>query len=160
MSLVTPAELKSHIYDYQVQQITENDSTITETAISTAEALVKSYLASRFDTDAIWATTGSDRPPLVLDLIKTIAVYKLIRLCNVDILYDRYHDAYLEAIDILKPVSTGTIVPNLPRRGSGGGRGGGSGSGDGGDSSSGDNNDSDEYSPLGISSNPKFQHDF
>ena len=154
MSLVSPSELKSHIYDYQVQQITENDTTITETAISTAEALVKSYLASRFDTDAIWATTGNNRPPLVLDLIKTIAVYKLIRLCNVDILYDRYHDAYLEAIDILKPISTGTIVPNLPRHGSGGGSG--SGSGDGGD----DNNDSDEYSPLGISSNPKFQHDF
>ncbi|MBR4199249.1 MAG: DUF1320 family protein [Bacteroidales bacterium] len=154
MSLVSPSELKSHIYDYQVQQITENDSTITETAISTAEALVKSYLASRFDTDAIWATTGNDRPPLVLDLIKTIAVYKLIRLCNVDILYDRYHDAYLEAIDILKPVSSGTIVPNLPRRGSGGG------SGDGGDGGSGDNNNSGDYSPLGISSNPKFQHDF
>ena len=154
MSLVSPSELKSHIYDYQVQQITENDSTITETAISTAEALVKSYLASRFDTDAIWATTGNDRPPLVLDLIKTIAVYKLIRLCNVDILYDRYHDAYLEAIDILKPVSSGTIVPNLPRRGSGGG------SGDGGDGGSGDNNNSGDYSPLGISSNPKFQHDY
>ena len=156
MSLVTPAELKSHIYDYQVQQITENDSTITETAISTAEALVKSYLANRFDTAAIWATTGNDRPPLVVDLIKTIAVYKLIRLCNVDILYDRYHDAYLEAIDILKPISQGTITPSLPRYGSGGGSGSGSG-GDGGDSGS---DNEGEYSPLGMSSNPKFQHDF
>lgn len=139
MSFLTATELKSHIYDYQVTAITEADSTIANTAISTAIAEVKSYLATRYDVASIFGATGSNRSDLVLDLVKSVAVYKLIRLANPDILYERYHDAYLEAIDLLKQIASGAIAPDLPLITTA---------------------DGSTFAPLSMQSNPKFHHDF
>ena len=53
---IDATELNTHIYDYQLQEITENDSSITTAAISAAIAEVKSYLATRYDVDAIFSS--------------------------------------------------------------------------------------------------------
>ena len=44
--LITPQELKSVLYSYQVEQITDEDDEIVSEAIDTAEMLVRGYLDS------------------------------------------------------------------------------------------------------------------
>ncbi len=112
---LTPAELSTHLHDYQVEQISAGDTSIALSAISTAQAQVRSYLATRYDCDAIFAATGTNRDALVLHLVKSLAAYHLVRLANPDAIYERYRDDYRDAIDTLTRLSDGTSVADLPR---------------------------------------------
>ncbi len=165
MAFLTATELNTHIYDYQLAQITENDLTIANTAIQAAIAEVKLYIGTRYDTATIFSQTGDSRNQLILDITKTVAVYKIIRLANPDIIYERYHDAYTEAISLLKAIASGNISGQLPRitvsSGSGGGSSSGCGSSGGGsDTDTDTDTDSSTYYPLQILGNKKFTHDF
>ena len=133
-----PNELNTHIYDYQLHQITECDSSITNSAISSAIAEAKSYLSTRYDADAIFFTEGENRDPLILDFVKTIAVWRVIKLSNPDVIYERYRELYKDVIDYLTKVSKGELNLDLPRLKS-----------DTGEVSGGS---------LQINSNPKFNH--
>lgn len=118
-------ELKSVIYAYQIEQITEADDDIVYMAISAAEDEVKSYLRPnnkrewldgrlRYDVDKVFAATGMDRNALLLEYTKNIAVWYICRLCNVDMIYEQLKDRYDRAIDWLKKVNKGDITLNLP----------------------------------------------
>lgn len=111
---ISKQEIKSHLYDYQIDQITDHDDTIVTSAIDTAVAEVKSYLANRYDVTAIFSTSASDRSPLIVEHVKVCAVYHLLLLCNVDAIYDRYEKAYDRSIDFLKKVADGLLSPDLP----------------------------------------------
>jgi phage gp36-like protein len=129
---IEPSELKSAIYDYQLQQITDSDTEIVTMAILTAIEEVKSYLAPnnqtrwddgrpRYDVAAIFAATNSNRNPLIVELCKSIAVYYITRLSNVDMLHERVKERYDRAISYLEKVSgTGkaagapALNPGLP----------------------------------------------
>lgn len=112
---MTVEELGTQLYDYQVEQITGGDEGIALSAISTAQAQVRSYLATRYDCDAVFAARGAERDALVLHLVKSLAAYHLVRLANPDAIYERYRDDYRDAIDILTRLSDGTSVADLPR---------------------------------------------
>lgn len=133
-----PNELNTHMYDYQLHAITEQDSSITLSAINSAIAEVKSYLATRYDVAEIFSKEGEEREPLILDFVKTISVWRIIKLANVDILYDKYRELYNDTITYLTKVSEGSLVLDLPRL----------------------KNDTGEVSggSLQINSNPKFKH--
>ena len=111
---VTIEELKTHLFDYQVDQITNNDDTIVTSAIDTAVAEVKSYLANRYDVATIFAQSGTNRSALIVDHVKVCAVYHLLLLCNVDAIYERYEKAYDRSIDFLHKVADGLLSPDLP----------------------------------------------
>ena len=112
---MTVEELGTQLYDYQVEQITGGDEGIALSAISTAQAQVRSYLATRYDCDAVFAARGAERDALVLHLVKTLAAYHLVRLANPDAIYERYRDDYRDALDILTRLGDGTSVADLPR---------------------------------------------
>lgn len=133
-----PNELNTHMYDYQLHAITEQDSSITLSAINSAIAEVKSYLATRYDVEAIFFAEGDAREPLILDFVKTISVWRIIKLANADVLYDKYRELYNDTITYLTKVSEGSLVLDLPRLKS-----------DTGEVSGGS---------LQINSNPKFNH--
>ena len=107
-------ELRSVIYDYQVNEIVEDDNTIVEMAISAAIEEVKSYLRSRFDTEQTFSAEGNERNPLVLEITKDVALWQILRLSNPDILYDRVKERYDRAINWLEKVAQGLISPDLP----------------------------------------------
>ncbi|MFU8844004.1 MAG: phage protein Gp36 family protein [Bacteroidales bacterium] len=113
---IEPKELTSAIYEYQLNEITENDPDIVMLAISAAVEEMKSYLnpnhqkhwndgRSRFDVDAIFGATGAGRNPLVLQMCKTIAVYHITQLSNVDMLHEKVQERYDRAIDWLEKVA-------------------------------------------------------
>lgn len=136
---ITKEEIKTHLYDYQIDQITDDDDTIVASAIDTAVAEVKSYLANRYDVATIFAQTGTDRSALIVEHVKVCAVYHLLLLSNVDAIYERYEKAYDRTIEFLKKVADGLLSPDLPYL------------------------QTDTGTPVGtiqLKSNPKFTHSF
>lgn len=108
-------ELNTHIYDYQLTQIAECDTSLVQAAISAAVEEVRGYLATRYDTDKIFSAAGDDRNPLVLDFVKTVAVWRVVKLANVDMLYQRYRDLYTDVVAYLTKVAAGDLALDLPR---------------------------------------------
>jgi hypothetical protein len=113
---IETSELKSAIYEYQLDEITESDPDIVIMGIMAAVEEMKSYLNPnnqkhwndgriRFDTDAIFSAAGDERNPLILQLCKTIAVWHIIQLSNVDILHERIKERYDRAIEWLEKVA-------------------------------------------------------
>ncbi|MBR1644311.1 MAG: DUF1320 family protein [Bacteroidales bacterium] len=111
---ITKEEIKTHLYDYQVDQITDGDDTLITSAIDTAIAEVKAYLANRYDVATIFSQSGPDRSPLIVEHVKVCAVWHLLLLCNVDAIYERYEKAYDRSITFLKQVADGLLSPDLP----------------------------------------------
>ena len=122
---LTKEELKSAIYNYQIEQITELDDDIIFMAITAATDEAKSYLRpnkkkewmdgrANYDVDAVFNATGSDRNSLLMEMVKSMSVWYILRLCNVDMLYENLKDRYDRAIDWLKKVNKGDITLDLP----------------------------------------------
>jgi len=107
-------ELRSVAYSYQLEQIVENDATILQMAIEAATEEVRGYLSSRYNTAAAFAATGADRNPLLVEITKDIALWYIIRLSNVDIIYEPVKERYDRAVKWLDRVAAGTITPDLP----------------------------------------------
>lgn len=110
---ITPDELKTVMYTYQVSEITENDTDIAQMAIDAAVGEMKGYLR-RYDTSAIFTATGTDRNPLIMELCKSMAAWYLIRLANVDMLYSQIKERYDRAVAWLTKVADGGLYPELP----------------------------------------------
>lgn len=107
---LTKDELKSVIYTYQIEQITENDDDIIAMAITAATDEAASYLRPNakkewmdgrpnYDVDAVFAKTGTDRNALLLEMIKSLAAWYVCRLCNVDMIYENLKERYDRAIE-------------------------------------------------------------
>lgn len=111
---IHPIELGTNLAGYQIEQITHGDQNIVISAIDTAIAEVKSYLATRYNVDDIFAKTEEDRSALVVHHVKTLACFHLVELANVDALYERYQMSYNNSIDYLSRLSEGTLVADLP----------------------------------------------
>ncbi|MDO4763845.1 MAG: DUF1320 family protein [Flavobacteriaceae bacterium] len=122
----TIEDLKTHIYNYQVEQISENDTDIVLRAIAAAEEEVKAYFYTnskkefldgrlRYDVEAIFSKQGAERHTLILNTVVTVAVWHLIILSNPDIIHETIKDRYDRAIDWLKKLNKGEIsLGNLP----------------------------------------------
>jgi hypothetical protein len=125
MAYITPEELKTHVYAYQRNAITEGDDTISEMAIAKAVEECKAYLNPnnkveyrdgrlQYDTQAIFSATGNERNSLIVSLVKDLAMYELVALANVDKVYSTIQDRYDRATDYLTKVAKGYITPSLP----------------------------------------------
>ena len=70
---------------------------------------------------AIFSAEGDARHPLLVEHVKSIAVWYIIKRANTDIIFDRAKEYYKAAIDWLKLVAgvgtdDETIAPDLPLR--------------------------------------------
>lgn len=120
------SDLRSTIYQYQLDQITEDDDTIVTMGIEAAIIEVKSCLTPsnkkewndgrvKYDAEAIFATTGTNRNQLILELTKTVAEWWIIKLCNADILFEQVKERYEKAVDYLNKVAKGErTITSLP----------------------------------------------
>lgn len=123
---LTISDLKNNIYNYQVEQITENDESIVLQALDTAEQEVKSYfyinnkkehLDGRkiYDVDEIFSARGQERNALIVSLCLSVAKWYIVDLCNADIIYDHAKERYDRAIEYLKKINKGEVsLGNLP----------------------------------------------
>lgn len=98
-----------------LDQIKGTNTLMFEAAESTALAVVKDALYPVYDTDAIFATTGTDRPPQVLRWAIVLVLYYIYERVPDAVLPERIENNYTEVIGILKDVSDGKMSVDLPR---------------------------------------------
>ena len=116
---ITKEELQTAIYEYQLADITGMD--VNDIAVRHAVAEASSYLNAKYDIRAIFSAEGDDRHPLLVEHVKSIAVWYIIKRANTDLIFDRAKEYYKAAIDWLKLVAgvgtdDETIAPDLPLR--------------------------------------------
>lgn len=97
-----------------IDVITDGDDTIVEAAIDGAILEAKGYL-SLFDVDTIFAKTGANRNALLLTFVKDIAVWHLVVLSNYKVDLEFREKRYNRAVEWLKSVMKGDVVPDLDR---------------------------------------------
>ena len=121
---LTIDELKSVLYEYQMNDIAEGDTTILEDAIDSAVTEVKSYLLAAnqrretatlskqqyaawvlYDAEAIVAAEGTERNQFLLRLTKRVAAWNVVELATPDIIYDRVQERYNAAVATLEKVA-------------------------------------------------------
>lgn len=115
------------MYGYQLEQITEGNDDIVDTALAAAEEEIRSYLTGnnmrewqdgrlQYDVDAILSATASERNPLILKHGVTIAKWWIVELCNADIIYEQTKERYDRAVSWLSKLSKGDInLSSLPQ---------------------------------------------
>ena len=128
MAFLTPTELKTAIYQYRIENITESDEDIILIAIDAAIQEVQSYFTPNFkkewgdgrftyDITAIFSAAGDDRNPLILKHVKTVAVWNVIELSNVDMIYEQVKERYDRAIEWLEKFAKGEVsLSGLPTK--------------------------------------------
>lgn len=127
MAFIEIEEMKTVMYDYQLDQITDNDDSIISMGIATAIEEVRSYLTPNnqhqfrdgrliYDTEAIFSATGTDRNDLILAITKTVAEWWITQLCNADIVYEQIKDRYDRATKWLNQLKDGELnLTTLPQ---------------------------------------------
>lgn len=113
MPFITPADLGTHLYPEIIAEITRNDDTIVVAAIDAAIAEVKLYLG-RYDAQLLLGNAGT--PPTIADalllrMVKDIATWHLLRLCNTAVEDPRIRRAYDDTIATLRDILNGRITP-------------------------------------------------
>lgn len=110
---ITAHDLNTHLYGEQVMAITGDNNELLLKAISVAVAEARGYLTA-YDIDSELERTGDDRNPLLVIIVKDIAVWHFINICNVNTSLELRRDRYGRAIDWLKEVQKGAVNPGLP----------------------------------------------
>lgn len=115
MAFLTKAELKTVADVTLVDKITNTDDTIVTAIIDESISIMTTYLKPRYDTDTIFAQTGSNRHLTVLKYLKDIVVFEIY------IRYTRGKEAnevamlrYQQAMKWLEDVNTGKLNADLP----------------------------------------------
>jgi hypothetical protein len=112
--LVTPADLKTHIHEEQVDEITRDDESITEEAIESAILEAAGFMGKY---DAVKLLGSPTVNPTHVDSclkgkVKDIVRMYLIALGNPNIDYAVAQEKYQSAIDnYFKPLQKGNITP-------------------------------------------------
>ncbi len=113
MAYLQNHELTSHLHEEVMEEIDRQDDSKLTTAIAAAISEMRGYL-SFYDVPVILATTGTAREPILLLYTKDIAVWHFIQLANPNVDMELRKIRYDRAIQWLKDVQKGIIVPNLP----------------------------------------------
>lgn len=107
-------EMNSVVDEYKLHEITDQDDSITAQCLLAAQERVTSYLRNRYDVAKIFARRGDERDAELVEIVKNIALWLLIRRHNVDILYERVKQSYDADIRYLEHVAAGKISAAYP----------------------------------------------
>jgi phage gp36-like protein len=113
MAYLEPAEIKTHLYNGVVDEISRTDNSILQSAIDAAIGEAKGYL-SAYDIVSIYTATGAARQPTLLLYTKDIAVWHYIQLANVAVEMELRLKRYEQAVKWLEKVQAGKTNPDLP----------------------------------------------
>lgn len=109
-AFITDTDYDSTIHAEILDSLVRGDSTVVEQCENDAIAEMKGYLSSRYDVDAIFSKTGSERNDLILMYAKDIAVYHMFCVHNPYKISKVRQDRYDRAMEWLKQVSQGNIM--------------------------------------------------
>ena len=94
--------------------INQDDTTNLDRAERYAIEEVSSYLRSRYDVEATFASSGNQRNGLLVMIVADVCLYHLVAWLPKRIGFDIRETRYKQAIDWLKDVQAGKATPDLP----------------------------------------------
>lgn len=110
MEFITKQDFLTHMYEGQIDAISDNDDDILTDAIATAMAQATGYL-SAYDTDVIFESTDKTKYADLRSYIKDIAKWHFLQICNVGQSLDLAESRYKSAIAELMKIQQGKVVP-------------------------------------------------
>ena len=117
-NFITINDYDASIHREILDSLIREDETIIEMVEDRAVTEMKGYLARRYDTEAIFSATGSERNQLILMLALDMTIYHIFCIHNPQKLSTMRKDRYERAIDFLKYVARGKAnidaAPLLP----------------------------------------------
>lgn len=108
-AFITETDYDSTLHAEILDSLVRGDATVVEQCENDAIAEMKGYLSGRYDVEAIFSKTGSERNTLVLMYAKDIAVYHMFCIHNPYKMSKIRQERYERAMEWLKQVSTGKI---------------------------------------------------
>lgn len=115
MGFLLKEDFGSVIDNNLIDEITEFDDNKLDTAILEAVSFMKGYLNNRYDVQAIFLATGSDRNPIIMMYCKDIVVYNLHSILNPRKIPDKRGQRYNAAVNWLNEINQMIInQPDLP----------------------------------------------
>ena len=98
-----PEDLERGARGEQIAVVTRNADNVRQ-AIAEAQAEVESYLTARYDIRSEFAKSGDSRLPMVVKLVRDIALYNCFNIANPVSMPENRVTAYNNAIKFLKEV--------------------------------------------------------
>ena len=98
-----PEDLERGVRGEILSVVTRNADNVRQ-AIAEAQAGVESYLTARYDIRAEFAKTGDSRLPMVVKLVRDIALYNCFNIANPVSMPENRVTAYNNAVKFLKEV--------------------------------------------------------
>lgn len=98
-----PEDLEKGARSEHIAVVTRNTDNVQQ-AIAEAQAEVESYLTARYDIRAEFAKTGDSRLPMVVKLVRDIALYNCFNIANPVSMPENRVTSYNNAIKFLKDV--------------------------------------------------------
>jgi hypothetical protein len=116
MVWMTEQDLHVQIKSERLTQVIDEDTTILDDAEASAIAVVTDALHSQYDTDAIFATTGDERPAQVLRWVRNIMLYDISGRLPEKMVSERVIKNYDDTIAVLTDIEDGKKSTSLPRQ--------------------------------------------
>ena len=113
------ADYAANIRTNRLDMIIEDDPVLLDVVESSAIALVRDALHSRFDVDDIFGRRGADRHAQVLRWVKTLVVYFIYERIPDRQMPERVETDYRQTLDWLGEIEDGKKSVDLPRRSEG-----------------------------------------
>ncbi|MDR2964024.1 MAG: hypothetical protein LBU90_10400 [Bacteroidales bacterium] len=164
-------ELKSVLYEYQMNEIAENDTEIILDGIAAGVEEVRGYFEASnnrretlnltaqqyahyklYDVNAIFNARGAERNAFVLRLCKRVAAWNVCELSNVDVVYQHVKERYEQSISTLEKIAgmgeyakSHMVISSLPSPAH--------------PALENENNTQEDMKPFRSGSRPKFNHE-
>lgn len=98
----------------EIKQAIASDSSIWSQAELQAEEEITGYLRNRFKVDTIFSQVGTNRNPRIVMLMVDVALYHVHSRIAPRNIPEIREVRYEQALDWLKAVNKGTVIPDLP----------------------------------------------
>ena len=107
-NFITKDDLSQDIYSEILTGLTRaNDDKIT-TACAEALAEINGYVCARYDSTDLFGKTSNERNPTILAIARTIAIYKLYKVCNK--MNDLVRVEYEDTVSLLGKIQSGKFI--------------------------------------------------
>jgi phage gp36-like protein len=104
-----------HIRTNRLDEILDQDDSILHEAELSAIATVEDALHRFYDSDAIFATTGNDRPKSVMRWVINLVMYHIYERVADNLVPERIVKNYNDTLALLEDVATGKRSVKLQR---------------------------------------------
>lgn len=111
---LTKEDLKSKIREGDLIRITAGDDMVVEHALSYAVGLMHSYLAERYDTEAIFSAAGETREGALVAMGVDIAIYEIVAIAQPNIDLTDRRERRRQAIEYLTAVRDDNLPTGWP----------------------------------------------